>query len=187
MAREILEERRQALEEAFFRKQDEQRLAQMREQRERAADLEALAAACGVSERPALEALLAVGIRGETLPALALVPLVAVAWASGSVERAERAAVLEGAKQAGIEKGQGPYELLQGWLETRPPESLFDAWLEYARVFRTELDEEQRSAIREDVLRRASGVAKAAGGVLGLGRKISAAERKVLDAIEEAI
>ena len=48
------------------------------------------------------------------------------------------------------------------------------------------LSESARNALKNDLLGRAQAVAQAAGGLLGLGNKISTSERAVLDELGEA-
>ena len=78
---------------------------ELRQKHEQAARAEDLAAASGIQNPAVLEALAAVGVRAETLTALALVPLVAVAWADGEVQTGERFAILRAAHELGLERG----------------------------------------------------------------------------------
>jgi hypothetical protein len=48
----------------------------------------------------------------------------------------------------------------------------------------TQLSDETRQKLKEDLLGRARDVAKAAGGLLGMGRKVSKVEQAVLDELE---
>jgi hypothetical protein len=57
-----------------------------------------LAEVSGIEDVEALERLAPLGVGGESLAALTLYPLVAVAWADGKVDRHEREAVQRGAK-----------------------------------------------------------------------------------------
>ena len=52
---------------------------------------------------------------------------------------------------------------------------------------RTILDEGERKALRDDLVSRALKIAEAAGGIMGLGSRVSRAEKAVLDQIEDAI
>lgn len=184
---EYLGDRRKALEESFFAKHEHKLREEIRSQKEKEDGMKALAANCGVTDAGVLEALVNAGIEPETLPALTLLPLVVVAWADGSVDPKERKAVLEAAEGAGISKSDAPYALLNAWLEVRPPENFMDAWEGYAGELRDVLDKEQRETVRRDIVERARSVADAAGGVLGLGSRISRDEKDVLKRIEAAL
>src|ERR687891_288917 len=86
MSEEFLGDRRKALEEEFFAKQNQQLLRQLRETTAVRTQKEALAAALGITDDDVLEHLMALGLSSETLAALSLVPLVEVAWAEGRVD-----------------------------------------------------------------------------------------------------
>ncbi len=187
MSSGVLGDRRKALEESFFSKREAKLRQQIQEERKHEEGLQALAGECGVRDEAVLAALLHAGIEAETLAALTLIPLVSVAWANGSIEPAEREAVLEAANQSGVRKGEPPFELLDAWLAFRPPETLMESWLAYAKELRTILSEDERKAVREDIVSRALQVADAAGGIMGLGSRVSRAEKEVVKQIEAAI
>jgi hypothetical protein len=183
MTDSLLEDRRKALEEQFFKKQDAELLQRMREQRAEQERRQALATASGVRDEAALEAMVQADIGPETLAALGLVPLVAVAWADGKLDDDEREAVLSAARGLGLEEGGPADRLLVGWLESRPPHALLETWEAYVKA----LPAQVREALRPDVLGRAREVAEAAGGFLGLGSKVSDDERRVLGELERAL
>lgn len=174
-----LDDRRKALEDAFFQKENEAALKKIREHREELAARGELCAATGVSDESLLDSLLAQGVKAESIAALMLVPVVAVAWADGKIDAGERRAIMEGAASNGIEPGQPAHEMLEGWLEVRPAERLFEAWGDYAAALCSELSEDDRIAFAEEVLARADKVARAAGGILGIG-SVSDEERVVM-------
>ena len=57
----------------------------------------------------------------------------------------------------------------------------------YAAELREVLSEDERKPLRTDLVKLATAVADAAGGVLGLGPRISKAEKRLLKEIEEAL
>ena len=180
MSHEALDDRRRALEEAFFAKQDavlRQRLAEPAEVRARK---EAYTAASGITDAVVLDALVKLDISPETLAAIALVPLVAVAWADGSIDAKERAAVLRAAGEAGLKPGASGYSMLEKWLETAPPAALVDSWKGYVGAITAGMDHASRRALQGPIMDRARTVALAAGGFLGIGMRISDVEEKVL-------
>lgn len=185
MAGEFLDERRRALEAGFFAKQNEAQLARIRDRQAVGERRKALGDASGLRDEALLERLEELGIEAETLAALSLFPLAAVAWADGIVEDSEREAVLKGSEAAGLAKGELARELLEGWLREAPPAGLMEIWREYTRALCAGLDSEQRASLSRQLIGRARAVAEAAGGFLGLGR-ISKEEAAVLRELEDA-
>lgn len=186
MARDFLDDRRTGLEEAFFAKQNEMLRQRLRQADEDKAKREALAAASGINDPAVLDSLGKLGIGAETLAALSLVPVVAVAWADGSIDERERSAILQAAEGAGVGKGGTAYPILEGWLRERPPPAVLDAWKGYVRALSGTLDSGARDKLKADLLGRARTVAEATGGFMGLGHRVSAAERAALDELERA-
>jgi alkylation response protein AidB-like acyl-CoA dehydrogenase len=80
MATKTLDDRRRALEDAFFLKENEKLLANLRANEERAEQRAALSATMKLSDEDVLDHLIDAGIRAETWLAISLVPLVEVAW-----------------------------------------------------------------------------------------------------------
>lgn len=146
-----------------------------------------IAALCGIRDAKVLDRLLALGVTAETLPALSLYPLVAVAWADGRVQRAERRAILDAARDNGLDEGSPAYEILSANLADTPPApGVADAWANYAVALNAHLDDKQREIIRNWLLGRARAIALAARGHLGLEKRISDAEAAVLRELEGA-
>jgi hypothetical protein len=186
MSEEFLGDRRKALEEEFFAKQNQQLLRQLRETTAVRTQKEALAAALGITDDAVIEQLIALDLSSETLAALSLVPLVEVAWADGRLDTKEQSALLAAAEQTGLSKGSASYQLLDGWLKERPSPELLTAWKAYVATLSRALNVQDKEALKQDLLRRARAVAEAAGGFLGLGKKISSAEQAVLTELEQA-
>ena len=187
MSEEFLGDRRKALEEEFFAKHNRQLLQQLRQTTAARAQTEALAAASGITDAAVLDQLVALGLSSETLAALSLVPLVEVAWADGSLEAKEQSALLAAAEQTGLSKNSASYQLLEGWLRERPSPKLLETWKAYVAVLSNTLNDQAKHALKQDLLGRARSVAEAAGGFLGLGRRISSAEQAVLTELEQAL
>ena len=125
---ETLDTRRKALEDQFFAQQDQKLLEQLREREAAQAAIDALRNASGITDEAVLNELVGLGIRSDTLAALSLIPLVAVAWADGVMEAKERTAILSAAADVGVEAGDVSHELLGSWLDARPGRALVDAW-----------------------------------------------------------
>ena len=127
-----------------------------------------------------------VGITSETVVALSLVPLVAVAWADRIVDTRERDAVLDAAHECGLSNDSASWQLLSHWLHNKPSEKLFAAWKSYAEALAPTLSSEQLQRLRQDISNRTREVAEAAGGILGLG-SVSKAEEKVINDVQQAL
>jgi hypothetical protein len=178
-----LEERGRALENQFYEKENQQKLAEMKQKLASQGSKDELRKASGMTDDAVLDKLIALGLRGNTVAALSLVPLVEVAWADGEIQANERTAILQGAHGKGLDRGKPGYELLETWLGTRPGHELFEAWEAYIKALASQLNDEQNRLLRTQIIGFAKMVAASAGGVFGIG-KVSAAEDKVLKRIE---
>jgi len=180
MAEEFLGDRKRALEEEFFRKQEATLLNQLRTAQAKESAQEALAAATGIRDSTVLHRLSTLGITSDTLLALGLVPLVAIAWADGTLDDRERRAIVSSLGTAGIVTDSPAGQLVQSWLSSPPAASMLDAWSSYTSALAAELSPTERNNLRDSVLGRARAVAEAAGGFLGLGNRVSKAEEELL-------
>jgi tellurite resistance protein len=171
------------LEEAFFTKENTRLLEQLREQKRR----EALGAVVQIEDDAFLDRLIELGIGPETVLALTLVPLTAVAWADGILEDRERDAVIKAAEEKGVSPGTAGHQLLETWLSRRPDEGLFETWKKYVRGIWETFTDEERRRMREKTLDWALAVAESAGGFLGLTSKVSASERAVIKELEKVL
>ena len=177
--------REQSLENQFFYKVDQELIRQLRAKAEAEKGRERLALVTGIGDEAMIAKLLDAGITPETLVALSFVPLIKVARADRVIEQKERRAILDAAAEAGVEPDTVCYQILTGWLEEEPDESLVQAWHDYVHHLCETLPPEEIVGIQNDILRRSREVAQAAGGLLGLGA-ISKAEEEGLMHIESA-
>ncbi len=173
------------LEESFFNAVDQKLLDNLRKQTATAERAEAIQKVTGLSSMKVCEHIAAMDISVESLAALRLVPLVAVAWADDRIEDNERYRVIQAAEKAGLHPGDASYDLLKHWLEQRPPQDLFDTWLEYARDLSMSLDGETRENFQNSVVSQVRNIASANGGLFGFG-SVSPAEQKVIEQVEKA-
>lgn len=186
MGTDYIRDRSRALENAFFAKRDAAKLAALRAQLAKEAQVAELAAASGIEDHEVLEALVDLDIRAETYAALTLVPMIEVAWADGTLDAKERKAVLTSAAGQGVKEGTPAYGLLESWLEARPGTELREAWFAYLEALMERLPPNGRREFKRALVGRAEQVAEASGGFLGLTSKVSASERKVLDELNAA-
>jgi len=185
MSEVTLEERGRALENQFYEKENQEKLAAMKEKLDGQQDKDDLRKASGMTDEAVLDKLVALGLRTNTIAALSLVPLIQVAWADGSIQDNERTAILQGAHGKGLEQGTDGYELLQTWLAKKPDEELFVAWEAYIKALAAQLNDEQNRLLKNQIVGFAKMVAASAGGILGFA-KVSKDEEKVLHRIEAA-
>ena len=185
MSEVTLEERGRALENQFYEKENQEKLAAMKLKLDSQRTKDELRKASGMSDDAVLDQLVVLGLRGNTIAALSLVPLIQVAWADGAIQDNERVAILQGAHGKGLDEGSSGYELLQTWLTRPPGGELFTAWEAYIKALASQLNDEQNRLLRNQIVGFAKLVATAAGGILGFG-KVSATEEKVLTRIEAA-
>ena len=172
--------------DAFFFEQDQQLLKVFHERMEKMDRRAQLAQVCGISDEAVLDRLIELDIGPEALAALEVVPLVFVAWTDGKVQAEEREAIVAAAAATGIQPQDARYPLLEHWLNRRPDAKMFEAWKHYVSGLCQRLEGPEIEKLKHDVMGVARKVAQAAGGFLGLGNNISAAERAVLSQVEQA-
>lgn len=183
---DIIQQRGTALENQFFAAVDAKLMAELQAELGRADAVRELAKISGIEDRSALEALAAAGVAPSAYPALRLFPLVAVAWADGMLEKAEREQVLKGAEANGVQPGTASGSLLEAWLSQKPSEELFVAWEAFAGALIAKLDAPQGESLRRSILNDVRNVAQAAGGILGWAA-ICKGEHAVMNRIERAL
>ena len=170
--------RGRSLEEAFFGQENERLRLKLRAEAEQPVDADPVAAAV-------FDHLRGMDVAGDTVAALTLIPVVAIAWADGQLHEAERTALLQAAEAAGIAPGSSSHALLQSWFAERPDPELFERWKSFIIALCEDKDARAVESLRAELLDRARRTAQAAGGILGVGR-ISAREREILEELEHA-
>lgn len=185
MSEVTLEDRGRALENQFYEKENQDKLAAMKTKLDSQKSKDELRKASGMTDDAVLDKLVALGLKANTIAALSLVPLIQVAWADGSIQDNERTAILQGAHGKGLEQGSDGYELLQTWLKKKPEDELFSAWEAYIKALSAQLNDEQNRLLKNQIVGFAKMVAASAGGILGFA-KVSKDEEKVLHRIEAA-
>lgn len=143
----------------------------------------------GASDQELVQRIGQLGIDQSSYRALALLPLVEVAWADGTVQSAERDLIVKIASENYFDMGNGA-EILDGWLSKRPAEDYFDQGrallVELARRERgvgADLDGQTLSAL----LDLCEDVARAAGGLFGIAFTIEKKERSAIRDISSAL
>ncbi len=187
MSQELLIDISRALEQKMYRDRDLGLLEYLRSQANDSNRLTHLKEISQIEDVNVLEDLMRVGVTAESFAALMWLPLVRIAWADGEVQEQEREAILQAALAEGFAAESSNYQLLQSWLSEGPEPALLEAWMLYARAVAKELDRVNLEAVRQSTLERARRVAKAAGGILGLGNRISKNEELVLRDLSHAL
>ena len=180
-----LDDRKRAL-EAYFDQQDRELIEKMRQKlaaQEREVEL---AAATGITDKMILSDLGKADADIGAIAALGLIPLVEVAWADGRISPGESTAALKAAASMGVPEGSQAYALLEKWLANRPSHGAVAAWREYVKALAKTWGLDKTRHIRRAIIGRATSVAQSAGGILGLGAKVSAKEQAVLDELDSA-
>ena len=172
--------------DAVFYNRDKQLMEAFRDRLNQLERRQQLQHVSDIRDEALLDRLLGLGITAECLAALGLVPLVWVAWADGEVAAEERDRIVAMAQAAGIEPHNGRYPLLEHWLKRRPGPEVVAAWQDYIQQLRETMAGEDFESLRREILERAGDVARASGGLLGFGEKISPTEQAVLAELQHA-
>ena len=186
MSADAFDDRRKALEDQFFKQQNEAALQKLKDQQTRAATKEEITRLTGISNPAVLDALSALKLGGAAVMVMSMFPLVEMAWADGKVDDKERRIILQQAENVGIAKDSEAALLLASWLDARPEPSWHGLWAEYVAELVKKMKVEDRELLKNEVLGRARLVAEASGGLLGAGFSVSAAEKKVIEKLQAA-
>lgn len=191
MTKGILSDREKALEENYFRQEDARLLAKLRQNAKLDEIAIALRDKLQVDDPELLVRVRELGVTADTAPAFFLAPLVQVAWAGAAVSKSEREAVLRLAREREIDAGSPAYAQLREWLETRPPDVLFEAALEVLRAGFAVLPPNEREDRIRRVVDACHKVAEASGSqvatLLGMREDVSRIEESVVDTINEKL
>lgn len=174
------DDRRRAQEEEYFRKKEQELLEKMRERAAADAARTEMSEATGVEDSAILQSLQELGYTRDSVMLLHLVPLVRVAWIDGGVTSRERELILDIAARRGVTAGSPAYEQLINWLDRRPPEDFFDDSCRIIRVL-MKAGGDVDGATPSDLVALCTQVAKASGGIFGLGNKISDEEQALIE------
>lgn len=178
-------DRRKSLEEAFFKDKDKQLMEKMRGELAALEEKKQLAHVSGIVEERVLDNLVKAGVTAQTLTAVSVIPMVEVAWVDGSISPEERDAVLNAAAAQGVKPDTAPYEILKSWLTTRPDKHIVTAWKDYVREASRLMPKDTVASMKKAMIDRATRVAEAAGGFLGMAT-ISKSERAKIDELAKA-
>ncbi len=129
--------------------------------------------------RDLAERLVRLGFDSETACVLHILPLIQVAWANGEISRRERSRILHVLKLREVPEGSRAWLLCESLLSTRPTDAFLHACREALRDIlhsgKTGQGQDERLLIDLCV-----DIAEVSGGLFGLHRTVSAAERTVI-------
>lgn len=179
-----IHDRGRAMEDLFFQQKDQQLLEKLKSELSMKESRDQLEQASGIHDRDVLNQLIEHGVTVETLLSVGMIPLVAVAWADNVLQPAERKSIMQAAESSGIAPDSTAYKLLESWLQERPDRSLLVAWELYIKSLKSQVDVLAFNQLKSQVLDRAEKVADSAGGFLGMGNRVSEAERRVLNELK---
>lgn len=185
MSNASIEDRGRALEDEFFAREDQRKLAALREKLGEPASEQDLGEALGLADEGILQSLLTLGVTANSLAALRLIPLVAVAWADGQIQDEEKALLLTSAAKAGMAPGSPALLLLESWLQAKPQDSLLETWERYIKALVPSLSVEQTLLLKNKILQSVKDIAAASGGVLGFAAT-AASESAIIRRVQEA-
>jgi tellurite resistance protein len=173
-------------EERYFARQNADARERIRQELEasakKAADARAMAETLGTDREAVIARLQAMGFDADKVQVFDLLPLVYVAWADGTVQQAERRAILEVLQTRGIAPDSEPWLLIEALLETRPSDTFLQEMLSLLQEIVGE------SADRaDDILGYCEKVAGAHGPLFGLLGTVSAEEKDVMARIARAL
>ncbi len=154
-------------EERYFRERDaEKREALRKKMAKEGADVEErrkIAATTG-ADMSVVDRIKALGFDGDSARIFDLMPLVAVAWADGKIQKGERAKILGLLDSRGITEDSEAFSTMASMLEQRPDDTFMRETMDALRDVVG--DEHDKTASIVDLCIE---VAAASGGLLGLG------------------
>jgi hypothetical protein len=187
MADDALAQRGKNLEDDYFRRKEQELIEKLRKRRAAEAQQQELAQGSGISNEEILKTLHELGYTRDTVLLLHLIPLISVAWADDKVTGPEKELILEAARMRNIDEDSAAFKQLNEWLTNRPSDEFVEQTLRViSNLADTELPEE-RETRRQNLLRLATDVASASGGILGFGNKISDEEQALLDRLAKKL
>lgn len=175
------------LEDKYFHKKEQELIRKLKERAAKEASRRELSETLNISDEGILHALEELGYNRETMKVLHLFPLIAVAWADGSVSQKEREKILAAAAAHGIGEGTAAYGRLKEWLENRPDETTVSRTLKIIRDLMCFRPGAKPRGSAGDILALCEQVADASGGILGMVGRVSREERAVLRQVAEEL
>jgi len=138
-----------------------------------------------MNDAEVIRALADLGMDEQSVKALPLLPLIQVAWADGEVQEAERSLIEKIASER-YELGEEGERMLANWLRYPPTPAYLASGRRALQAVALRNEAGLDDGDLNDVLKLSKQVAKAAGGLFGIGA-ISKSEAAALQEIAEAL
>jgi len=138
-----------------------------------------------MTDADVIRALADLGIDEQSVRALPLLPLIQVAWADGEVQPAERTLIEQLAVDR-FELGDEGHRLVANWMRYPPSPSYLERGRKVLHAVAQREDAGLDADDLGDVVKLAKKVAKASGGLFGIG-SVSRSEADALDEIAKAL
>jgi len=177
--------RAKTLEDLFFLEEEKRLTENLRKMKALKETKEALSQVSGIRDETILQKLVDLDVKPQTVASLALIPLIEVAWADGSVDEKEKNVVLKGAAKYVFGESQIDHDLLETWLDRKPGPELLAAWAQYVSELCGRLSAGEREKMRSEILDDIVKVARSSGGFLGIGA-ISKKEKEMILGLKRA-
>jgi hypothetical protein len=182
---DAFQKRCQSLENAFFTDLDQRLLQGLQEKLSEEQSIQKLGEASGIQDQQALAAMHRMGVTPGAVSAVRVFPLIAIAWADGTADSKEAAAVRAIASKH-VDSGSEASKLLEHWLANRPTPEMLEAWEACANaLFSGVLGSESRK-LKEGLIAEMEEVASVSGGLLGWFAS-TASESSTLHRIKHAL
>lgn len=169
-------------EEEYFRRKDCELIEKMRLASEAARARQALEGETGIHDPEMLKELEELGFTPGTIGLLPLIPVLRVAWAEGGVSAAERKAIVALARTRGIVAGSAGDHQLTTWLDRRPATETFSKAMRLIAAMIQHPSEGHLDITADDVLKFSEEIARASGGLFGIG-SVSPEEQAAMEDI----
>lgn len=178
--------RGKALAEAFFFRADQELWWALREQLSREEKIKAFETLIGIRDSEVVGCLIDAGFDLSTAMSFIWAPAIFVAWADGEADDVEKRLILESLRSKGISFEASSHMIEHEWFAARPKDDLWKLWSDFANEMLGNFTEEDRSAIRNEIVSLCKDVAQASGGIFGFA-KSSPAELEAIARIESAL
>jgi hypothetical protein len=172
-------------EERYFKEREKEQREKLRAKLDKSAaeleDQQKIASSLGANEAIAAR-IKTLGFDGESAKVFDLLPLVHVAWADGTIQKGERASILRIVEARGLGPDSAGFQLIAALLDERPSDAFMRQSLEVLKELVAAKGGSAASLVDLCVE-----VARASGGLLGIGAKVSAEEKQLIAQIAEQL
>lgn len=174
------------MESKYFTAEQEVRRDEIRERlgkvTKKLDEQQAIARTLGTDDKSLVERIQSLGFTGDSARVFDILPLILVSWADGTVQRKERATILAILESRDIKPGSEASLFIETLLELPPSDSFMKVALELLRDLAKAKGDMGGSVV--DMCVR---VADASGGLLGVGSRVSAEERELIQSIADML